>query len=170
MGLGKHDEVIVVEDDGYAENMVLAGNKLKSKMQKIAKRHELDDEIGKDIMEMMSLAVEERLRLVLDGLKESAVLRTMGHKEGYITEDIGINVYEKMEQIREDEERLLVQAAESRVKRLNEKKEQELRKLNGDTSGTEKKKETNATSEAERKEKLAQEKKRKEHSSQRDAL
>lgn len=164
------NEVVLVDENIYSEGMLLSGGRLRTKMQTVAKRFMLNENVGSDVMEMMSLAVEERLRYVLEKLKDSASIRTEARKSDWDVENDGPDMFEKLNQMREDEERALTVAAEMRVKRRNERKEAEAKKANGEPSNSEKKKESNATGDAERKEKLALEKKRKENRSQHDAL
>lgn len=164
------NEVVLVDENIYSESMLLAGAKLRAKMQAMAKRFMLDENVGSDVMEMMSLAVEERLRYVLEKLKEAAAVRTEMRKVDWLVEDEGQNIFDKLQQMQEDEERALTVAAEMRVKKRNERKEAEAKKANGESTTTEKKKESNTNGDAERKEKLALEKKRKETRSQHDAL
>lgn len=163
------DEVTVIEENVYSESMLLGGSRLRAKMQVMAKRFMLDDNIGSDVMELMSLAVEERLRYVVQGLRDAASCRIDEQKNDWIVEDDGVCVHDKMAQMREDEERSLAVAAEMRVKRQNERKDTESKKASGEITVGEKK-DSATTGDAERKEKLAQEKKRRENSSQRDAL
>lgn len=171
VSMGHTDDVIIVEDNAYSEKMLLGGARLRAKMQAMAKRFVLEEQVGTDIMEMMSLAVEERLRYLFELLKESASLRMEVEKSEWDCVPDGMNVFKKMEQMREEEERSLTTAAELRVKRRNDRIEAEAKKASGEVSNSDKKKDgSSVVTDAERKEKLALEKKRKENSSQRDAL
>lgn len=166
---GGSSEVIEIFD--YDSDMLLAGPALRTKMQATAKRYGLNENISKDAMEIVSLAVHERLKSFLESLKGIAAVRVDAAKESWSTETFGISVCEKLERMREDEERSLTVAAELRVKRRKEQEEREAKKLAGEAEREEKKsKDASAAAEMERKEKIALEKKRKEHSSQRDAL
>lgn len=161
----------VVEVMDYDTDLLLAGPTLRHKMQDCATRHGLDENISKECMEMMSLAVRERLASVLESLKEIAAVRMESNRSLWMTQPVGSNIHEKLEQIMQDEEQSLTVAAETRVKRRKEQKEREAKRLAGEAEKEEKKtKDSNAAMEQEKKEKLALEKKRKEHSSQRDAL
>lgn len=161
----------VVEIMDYDTDLLLAGPTLRHKMQECATRHGLDENVSKECMEMMSLAVRERLASVLESLKEIAAVRMESNKSLWMTQPVGANIYEKLEQAMQDEERSLTVAAEMRVKRRKEQQEREAKRLASEAEKEEKKtKDSNAATEQEKKEKLALEKKRKEHSSQRDAL
>ena len=161
----------VIEIIDYDPGMLLSGPALRTKMQVTAKRYALSENISKDAMEIVSLAVQERLRNLLESLKGIARVRVEANKESWNTEYYGQNVHEKLELMREDEERSLTVAAELRVKRKKEQEEREAKKLAGEAEMEEKKiKDASAAAELERKEKIALEKKRKENSSQRDAL
>lgn len=166
---GGTSEVIEIFD--YDADMLLAGPALRTKMQATAKRYSLDENISKDAMEIVSLAVHERLKNFLESLKGIAAVRVEASKASWSTETFGVSAFEKLERMREDEERSLTVAAELRVKRRKEQQEREAKKLAGEAEKEEKKnKDSSAAAEQERKEKLALEKKRKEDSSQRDAL
>lgn len=161
----------VVEVLDYDTDLLLAGPTLRHKMQGCTTRHGLDENISKDCMDMMSLAVRERLASVLESLKDIAAVRMESMKSVWTTAPMGANIFEKLERMRQDEDRSLTVAAEMRVKRRKEQEEKEAKKLAGEAEKEEKKtKDSNAAAEQEKKEKLALEKKRKEHSSQRDAL
>lgn len=164
------NEVIVVEENICSENMLLAGGKLRSKMQGIVKRFLLGENLGSDILEMVSLAAEERLRLILQKLKDAAAIRTEAQKAEWDVIYEAESMYEKMEQAIEEENRLLISAAQARVRNENERKDPDSKKSNGESGTGDSKKESSGVGDAERKEKLAVEKKRKETSSQRDAL
>lgn len=160
-----------VEHLSYDSDMLLAGPKLRTKMNGICNRFGMADGIPKEVLEMVSLAARERLSSMLEELKSIAKVRCGANKAGWKTELVGPNVHEKLERMREDEERSLTVAAEMRIKRKKDQEEREAKKLAGEAAQEEKKaKDSSATADAERKEKIALEKKRKENSSQRDAL
>lgn len=166
---GLHGEV--QEAYTYGADMLLAGPKLRKKMQKATRLHGLSDKISADVLELMSLAVRERLSDVIEGLKQVAAIRTERDKALWKTRLIGPNNYERLLNMRQDEERSLQVAAEMRVKRKRDQIEQEAKKLAGEVAKSEKNaKDSSAAAEAERKEKIALEKKKKEDSSQIDAL
>lgn len=56
------DDIVLVAEDIYYENMLLVGGRLRAKLQAITNRfmHE-NDGVTSEVMEMISLAVEERL-------------------------------------------------------------------------------------------------------------
>lgn len=164
------NEVIVVEENICSENMLLASGKLRSKMQGIAKRFLLGENLGSDILEMVSLAAEERLRLILQKLKDAAAIRTEAQRAEWDVIYEAESTYEKIEQAIEEENRMLISAAQARVRNENERKDPDSKKTNGESGTGDSKKESSGVGDAERKEKLAVEKKRKETSSQRDAL
>lgn len=164
-------EVEMEEVLDYGGDMLLTGGRLRTKMQSVTKRFGLSENVSKEAMEMMSLAVRERIAGMLEALKEIAAVRVEANKQEWNTASTGINVYEEMKRRRQSEERSLQIAANMRAKRRKEQQEQEAKKQAGEATNSEKKtKDSGATAEAERKEKLALEKKRKESSSQRDAL
>lgn len=151
--------------------MFVGAGRLRTKMQKITKRFGLSENVSKEAMEVMSLAVRERVAGILESLKEIAAVRIEANKQEWNTAPTGINVYEEMMRRRQSEERSLQIAASMRAKREKEQKEKDSKKDREVESNNEKKaKDCGVTSETERKEKLALEKKRKESSSQRDAL
>eukprot|EP00177_Eucheuma_denticulatum_P000850 GFKZ01001536.1.p1 GENE.GFKZ01001536.1~~GFKZ01001536.1.p1 ORF type:complete len:1055 (+),score=191.42 GFKZ01001536.1:322-3486(+) len=161
----------VVEEVDYDSDLLLAGPALRSKMQDIASKFGIDQPIGKEVMEMMSLAVRERLATIIEGLRDIADVRTEVNKQEWNTEPSGPDLSTKLDWMRMDEERSLVKAAELRIKRKKEEEEQEAKRIAGESEKEEKKaKDSTATGDQERKEKLALEKKRKEHNSQTDAL
>lgn len=155
----------------YNSDLILAGPALRKKMGTIAKRSDMTEGFTKDAMEVMSLAVRERLASILESLKTIATSRLDSAREQWGTVATGINIREKLERMRQDEERALQVAAEMRVKRRKEQKEAEAKKAAGEAAKSDKKsKDSSAAADAERKEKLALEKKKKESSSQRDAM
>eukprot|EP00178_Gracilaria_changii_P025782 TRINITY_DN792_c0_g1_i1.p1 TRINITY_DN792_c0_g1~~TRINITY_DN792_c0_g1_i1.p1 ORF type:complete len:975 (+),score=154.07 TRINITY_DN792_c0_g1_i1:1968-4892(+) len=155
----------------YNPDMIVSGPILRKKMQSIAKRHGIHENINKEAMEMMSLAVRERLACILESLKTVASVRVGAEKHQWGRVETGLNVREKLQRAREDEERTLQVAAEMRVKRRKEQRDAEAKRLAGEAAKNDKSaKDASAAAEAERKEKLALEKKKKESSSQRDAL
>lgn len=161
----------IVEEVDYDSDLLLAGPALRSKMQDTAKKYGIDHPIGKEVMEMMSLAVRERLASIIEGLRDIADVRTEANKQEWHTEPVGPDLCAKLDWMRMDEERSLVKAAELRIKKKKEEEEQEAKRIAGEAEKEEKKaKDSSATGDQERKEKLALEKKRKEHNSQRDAL
>ncbi|KAI0558198.1 Transcription initiation factor TFIID [Gracilaria domingensis] len=160
------EEVVV-----YNPDMIVSGPILRKKMQSIAKRHGINENINKEAIEMMSFAVRERLACILESLKTVASVRVGAEKEQWGRVETGLNIREKLQRAREDEERSLQVAAEMRVKRRKEQREAEAKRLAGEAAKNDKSaKDSSAAAEAERKEKLALEKKKKESSSQRDAL
>lgn len=163
------NEVIKVDATGSDESMFLSAGKLRAKMQAVAKKFLPDEKIGNDVMEMMSFAVEERLRQFLEKLTEAVAFRTENAKKDWIVEDDGPDVFEKLKQMQEDEERELKSAAEMRVKKRNERKDAEAKKASFETTTGEKKKESSGSGIAERNEGLALQKKRLENRSQHDA-
>ncbi|PXF46857.1 Transcription initiation factor TFIID subunit 4B [Gracilariopsis chorda] len=155
----------------YSSDMILAGPRLRKKMGTIAKRTDMTEGFTKEAMEVMSLAVRERLASILESLKPIATSRLDSAKEQWGTVATGMNIREKLERMRQDEERALQVAAEMRVKRRKEQKEAEAKKAAGEAAKSDKNsKDSSAAAEADRKEKLALEKKKKESSSQRDAM
>ncbi|CAN8061852.1 unnamed protein product [Agarophyton chilense] len=155
----------------YNPDMIVSGPILRMKMQSIAKSHGIHENISNEATELMSLAVRERLACILESLKTIASVRVGAEKEQWGRVETGLDIREKLQRAREDEERTLQVAAEMRVKRRKEQKEAEAKRFAGEAAKNDKSaKDSSAAAEAERKEKLALEKKKKESSSQRDAL
>lgn len=166
---GGTSEVIGAFD--YDADMLLSGPVLRAKMQARAKQYGLNENVSKDVMDIVSLAVRERLTNFLESLKGIAAVRVDAARQSWNTETCSESIYDRLERMREDEERSLTVAAELRVKRRKEQEEKEAKRLAGEAEKEEKKgKDASAAMEIERKEKIAMEKKRKEDSSQRDAL
>ena len=155
----------------FGADMLLTGTKLRTKMQRIARLHGVSEKMTPDCMELMSLAVRERLIQIVEGLKQVSAAKFERQRLEWKTKNVGIDLYSRLSSLRDDEERQLKNAADARVRRKKEQEEAEAKKLSGEESKIEKSsKDVSAAAEAERKEKLALEKKRKEDSSQIDAL
>lgn len=172
LGIDAGAETLEVQEVfDYGADMLLAGPRLRTKMQAITKRVGLEENVGTDVMEMVSLAARERLSEIFESLREIASIRTDSEKGNWRTQITGPNVYSRMKRMRQDEERTLQVGSEMRSKRLKEQKEQEAKKLAGESASADKKtKDSSAAAESDRKQRVALEKKRKEHSSHNDAL
>lgn len=130
---GADDVVVIDGEESYSDkNMLLAGGILRNKMQKVARRLLPDENVGVDVMELMSLAVEERLRYVIDGLRDAAATRIDAEKANWVMSEEGMSVYDQLDRIRKEEERNLFQSIEKRLKKQNEKKEADSNKPNED--------------------------------------
>ena len=69
------------------------------------------------------MAVEERLRLVLDGLREAANIRVDCEEVDWACTDDGLSMFHELQRMRKEEERALDEAVEKRLKKQNENKE-----------------------------------------------
>lgn len=136
---GADDVVVIDGEESYSDkNMLLAGAILRQKMQKVARRLLPDENIGVNVMELISLAVEERLRYVIDGLREAAATRIDAEKANWVMSEDGISVYDQLNRIRKEEEQNLFDAIEKRLKKQNEKKEANSRRPNDDGTAADK--------------------------------
>lgn len=159
------------EDSDFGTGMVLVGANLKNKLESITTRFGLEGGVSADAMEIISLAVKERLSCVIESMKEIAAARTESSRCEWEIGSTGVDMFEKMKQMRDAEERALTVASEMRVRRRKREREKEAAKAAAESGADEKRaKDAAAAAEADRKEKAALEKKRQADSSQRNAL
>jgi hypothetical protein len=101
----------------YDSAMLLSGEALRRKIGGAAARHGLDREASTETIEILSLAARERLLYLVEEMHEIASARTGGDLVGWRTTPVGPDVYERLQQQREQEERSLLAQAEVRLER-----------------------------------------------------
>jgi Transcription initiation factor TFIID component TAF4 family len=156
-----------VETSDFDAVMLLAGARLRQKLQGVCKRFGITEPVPVEVMEVMSLAVRERLVYMLEQLSDVAKARTGADLVEWQTRSVGLNMRDRMQQMRDQEQHSL--DAEADIRRDRAAKDAAKR---AETSIEAEKsaKEAAASADAKKKEEAIKEKQRIAQSTQRNAL
>jgi Transcription initiation factor TFIID component TAF4 family len=139
----------------YDSAMLLDGEALRRKIGTVTSRLGLGRDVSTETMEIISLAARERLLHMLEEAHEIAIARTDSGLSGWRVSPSGPNIFERMQQQRDQEERSLL----AQVAVRSEKAAKAAAKAAESTADAEKSaKEAAATADAKKKEQARQEK------------
>lgn len=119
-----HDEKTVVDEDieavGYNDDFLLTTKALSIRMKAAARRNQLKEIVSRDAIEIISLAVCERLKSIFEFLNGASSVRVDADKDLWTTAVPDETVREKLERLFEEEERSLDVKAKLRLKKRKE--------------------------------------------------
>lgn len=119
-----HDEKTAGDGDmeavGYNDGLLLTANALGKRIKAAARRNHLKESVSRDAMEIISLAVCERLKSILESLKVASSVRVDADKDLWTTAVPDETVREKLGRLFEEEERSLDEKAKLRLKKKKE--------------------------------------------------
>lgn len=93
-----------MSDANNCSNILLNRDVLGQRIERAMRKHNLEGPVTKEIIEIMSLAAQERLRDVFENLRELALSREEGVGTKYDKPCSWMNVREKLEKERDDED------------------------------------------------------------------
>ena len=159
-----------VDTNRYAESMLLNGPRLRKKLERLTRKHDLEG-VSMEVIEFVSLAARERLSAVIESLRETAQARRDAGRREWTTCETGPDMKKKWLSMRKDEQRALDVEKELRKRKRKVEEEKQAAKLASENAADGKtSKEIAAAAEAARKEKVELEKKKQAASSTEQAL